>query len=46
LVIPQHIEDTRAKLKQQDNSLNALCADVDAVIADLKGLPDKIADIK
>ena len=45
-VIPQHIEDTRAKLKEQDNSLNALCADVDAVIADLKGLPDKIADIK
>jgi hypothetical protein len=26
--------------------LNALCADVDAVIADLKGLPDKFADIK
>ena len=45
-VIPQHIEDTRAKLKEQDNSLNALCADVDAVIADLRGLPDKIADIK
>ena len=45
-VIPQHIEDTRAKLKEQDDSLNALCADVDAVIADLKGLPDKIADIK
>ena len=45
-VIPQYIEDTRAKLKEQDNSLNALCADVDAVIADLKGLPDKIADIK
>ena len=45
-VIPQHIEDTRAKLKEQDNSLNALCADVDAVIADLKGLSDKIADIK
>ena len=45
-VIPQHIEDTRAKLKEQDNLLNALCADVDAVIADLKGLPDKIADIK
>ena len=46
LVIPQHIEDTREKLREQDNSLNALCADVDAVIADLKGLPDKIADIK
>ena len=45
-VIPQHIEDTRAKLKEQDNSLNALCADVDAVIADLRGLPDKIAGIK
>ena len=45
-VIPQHIDDTRAKLKEQDNSLNALCADVDAVIADLKGLSDKIADIK
>ena len=45
-VIPQHIEDTRAKLKEQDNSLNALCTDVDAVIADLRGLPDKIADIK
>ena len=45
-VIPQHIEDTRAKLKEKDNSLNAMCADVDAVIADLKGLPDKIADIK
>ena len=45
-VIPQHIDDTRAKLKEQDNSLNALCADVDAVIADLRGLSDKIADIK
>ena len=44
--IPESNEDTRAKLKEQDNSLNALCADVDAVIADLKGLPDKIADIK
>ena len=28
------------------NSLNTMCADVDAVIADLKGLPDKIAGIK
>ena len=46
LVIPQHIEDTREKLREQDNSLNALCADVDAVIADLRGLPDKIAGIK
>ena len=45
-VIPQHIEDTREKLREQDNSLNALCADVDAVIADLRGLPDKIAGIK
>ena len=43
-VIPQHIEDTRAKLKEQDNSLNALCADVDAVIADLRGLSDKLAE--
>ena len=45
-VIPQHIEDTRAKLKEADSSLNALCADVDAVIADLRGLSDKIAGIK
>ena len=45
-VIPQHIEDTRAGLKEADSSLNALCADVDAVIADLRGLSDKIAGIK
>ena len=45
-VIPQHVEDTRAKLKEADSSLNALCADVDAVIADLRGLSDKIAGIK
>ena len=45
-VIPQHIEDTRAKLKEQDILLNALCADVDAVIADLRGLPDKVACMK
>ncbi|CEF99244.1 unnamed product [Ostreococcus tauri] len=45
-VIPQQVEDARAKLKEADSSLNACCADVDAVIADLRGLSDKIAGIK
>ena len=42
-VIPQHIEDTLAKLRERDGALNALCADVDDIIAALRGLPDKIA---
>ena len=45
-VIPQHIEDTRKELKKEDEKLNEEINEIDSVIADIKGIEDKVNGLK
>jgi len=45
-VIPQHIEDTRKVLKDEDAKLNETINEIDSVIADIKGVEDKVKRLK
>ena len=45
-VIPQHIEDTRKELKKEDEKLNETINEIDSVIADIKGIEDKVNGLK
>ena len=45
-VIPQHIEDTRKELKDEDEKLNKTINEIDSVIADIKGIEDKVNGLK
>lgn len=45
-VIPQHIEDTRKELKDEDEKLNKTIHEIDSVISDIKGIEDKVNGLK
>ena len=44
--IPQHIEDTRKELKKEDEKLNEEINEIDSVIADIKGIEEKVNGLK